>query len=305
MGLPTIAGCSDASPATEPATDGGATEGSTDATRATCIAPTAAPAWLDSDLADRVARLAGEKDISPGVRLTDRAAPQRRQTARTYLEGELRALGLATAVETYATGANVVGRLPAKVSGGDEWIVVGAHFDTVAGAPGANDNATGVAAVLASARMLDSVACRTRGVVFVFFDEEEVSLLGSKAFATAQQAAGTRIVAVHTVDQVGWDSDGDRTFEIERPTAALFAEYQAAALVLDAKVVETKTTGSDHQAFRTLGFAAAGITEEYVNGDTTPHFHAPGDKPPTVNAAYHALAARLVTYVIARELGAQ
>ena len=72
-----------------------------------------------------------------------------------------------------------------------------------------------------------------------------------------------------------------------------------------AKVVETKTSGSDHQAFRALGFQAAGVTEEYVNGDTTPDFHAAGDNPSTVNAAYLSLAARLVTYVVARELGAQ
>lgn len=299
-----LGGCSD-SPATASPADAGAAEGSLDSGPASCAAPTASPPWLDAALADRVSTLAGEVEVAPGVRLTDRATPERRQAARTYLEGELRALGLATTIEAYTGGANVVGRLAPIGEAAAEWIVVGAHFDTVANVAGANDNATGVAAVLAAARMLNGLPCRTRGVMIAFFDQEELSLLGSKAFAAAQQAAGTRIVAVHTVDQVGWDADGDRTFEIERPTAMLFAEYQAGAAAVGAKVVETKTTGSDHQAFRVLGFAAAGVTEEYVNGDTTPHFHDAGDRASTVQTAYHALAARLVAYVVARELGAQ
>lgn len=64
------------------------------------------------------------------------------------------------------------------------------------------------------------------------------------------------------------------------------------------------TSGTDHQSFRTRGFAAAGVTEEYASGDTTPHYHAATDTVGTVEPSYHALAVRLVTYVVARELGA-
>ena len=59
--------------------------------------------------------------------------------------------------------------------------MVGAHLDSEVGSPGANDNATGVAAVLAVARALKDLQCRSRGVMFVMFDQEEVGLLGSKA----------------------------------------------------------------------------------------------------------------------------
>jgi hypothetical protein len=41
-----------------------------------------------------------------------------------------------------------------------------------------------------------------------------------------------------------------------------------------------------------------------VNGDTTPHYHAPGDKFATIDFGYHAVAVRLLSYVVARELGA-
>ena len=206
------------------ATDGGGDAGPEGA--ANCTAPTEALAGLDVYLADRVAKLCGAQDIAPGVRLTDRATPENRRAARTYLNDELASLGLVTSIDDYGGGANVVGRLAATAEGATEWIVVGAHLDSEVGSPGANDNATGVAAVLAVARALREVPCRSRGVMFVMFDQEEVGLLGSKAFAQRERTAATEIVAAHTVDQVGWDADGDRTFEIELPTPALFAEYQ-------------------------------------------------------------------------------
>jgi len=287
-----------------PGPDAGA-DATTDAAPAICDAPVTAPPWLDAFLADQIAKLAGAQDIAPGVRLSDRATPERRQAARTYLSDQLSSIGLATTLDDYGQGANVVAELASTTDGATEWIVIGAHFDSEGGSPGANDNATGVAAVLAVARALKDVPCRSRGVMFVMFDQEEVGLVGSNAFAKRVRAAATPIVAVHTVDQVGWDADNDRTFEIELPTPALFAEYQASATVVGAKVVETKTTGTDHQAFRTRGYEAAGVTEEYVAGDTSPHRHLPGDTSSTVQAEYLALAARLVTHVVARELGAQ
>jgi len=62
------------------------------------------------------------------------------------------------------------------------------------------------------------------------------------------------------------------------------------------------TEGTDHQAFRERGFAAAGLTEEYVGGDTSPNVHRATDMPSTVNAEYLKLAARLAIEVITRNL---
>lgn len=304
LALAVLAACSDsaASPIAVPALDAG--DGAPDAAPLTCTAPTEASAGLDTFLATHVAKLSGTQDIAPGVRLDDRATPGRRRATRTYLSDQLSALGLTTSTDDYGDGANVVGRLAATAEGATGWIVVGAHLDSEAGSPGANDNATGVAAVLAVARALKDVPCRSHGVMFVMFDQEEIGLVGSKAFAKRERAAATEIVAAHTIDQVGWDADDDRVFEIELPTPALFTEYQAGAAVVGAKVVKTTTAGTDHQPLRAVGYPAAGVTEEYVGGDTSPHRHLPGDTPSTVNTAYHALAVRLVTYVVARELGA-
>lgn len=290
---------SDAGPS--PANDGGS--GSPDA--AACIAPTDASAWLEDYLRERVAKLAGATEIAAGSKIADRESAEGRRLARDYLLGELSALGFEATTHEYATGANVVGRLGAGVEGATQWIVLGAHFDGAKASPGANDNASGVAAVLAVARVLRDLPCRKHGVIVAMFDEEEIGLVGSKAFAESLAAEKTDVLAVHTVDQVGWDSDGDRRFELELPTSELLAEYRASAEAVGASVVRTSTDTSDHESFRALGMPAVGITEEYVNRDTSTHAHRATDTADTVDVAYEALAVRLVAHVVARELGAQ
>jgi Zn-dependent M28 family amino/carboxypeptidase len=224
-----------------------------------------------------------------------RATNTQRTAARTYLSNQLTSLGWAAQLHTYTTGANVHATIPATMGSGAE-IIVGAHFDTVVGSPGANDNASGVAVVLAVARYLGETPCRTAPVTIVLFDGEENGLLGSRAFALTRTAASVR--AVHTIDQVAWDQDDDLRFELELPTPTLEAEYRAAAAFVGALVMTTTTQGTDHEAFRDRAFEAIGLTEEYVGGDTSPHRHAPGDTDATIDVPYLVLAAKLTAQVI-------
>ena len=293
---PTLAACADDALRDPPDAGGDAAAG--------CRAPTAAPPWLDDYLATVIARLSGAADVAPGVRLADRATSARRAAARTFLRDELAAAGLAATFDDYGTGANVTAELPATTGGAAPLVLVGAHLDSVAGSPGADDNASGAAAVLAIARMLAAVPCRDRPVRFVLFDQEEVGLVGSTYLAGALRQAGTAVAAVHTLDQIGWDADGDRRFEVEQPTASRLAEYQAAAAALGAAVTATDSGNTDHQAFRDAGFDAVGVSEEFVGGDTTPHYHAATDTAATLTMPLVALGARLVALVIAREAGA-
>lgn len=258
-----------------------------------CELPSGAPPWLDEYLESRLATLTASGD---------RATAERRKAAREWLRDELVAVGIEATIEDYGEGANVVGRLPAATGETNEWVLVGAHYDSVADSPGANDNGSGTIAVLAVARIAHEMRCRERGLLVAFFDQEEIGLIGSKALAANEGEAGTNIVAVHTVDQVGWDADGDRRFELELPSPDLLAAYQSSAEALGVNVVKTSTDSSDHQSFRAKGFPAVGVTEEYVNRDTSPHAHATTDTASTIDAAYHALATRLVADVIARQL---
>ncbi len=250
-----------------------------------CVIPDLDAPWLGPYLDEVVGTLAA----------APRATTTQRTAARAYLQGALSALGLMPQLHAFANGANVYAEISAT-RGTEPGVIVGAHFDTVMGSPGANDNASGVAVVLAVARVLVDTPCRTRPVTVVLFDLEETGLFGSRAFAMTR--APSSVQSVHTVDQVAWDADDDRVIELEQPAPALEAAYRAAAQRLGAGISVTTTGGTDHVPFRDRGFVAIGITEEYVGGDTSPHRHQPSDTPATVDRAYLALSTRLVASVI-------
>jgi Zn-dependent M28 family amino/carboxypeptidase len=249
-----------------------------------------------------VARLSGEAEIEPGLTIPNRATPATREATRRYLAQALRALALAPATHNYGSGSNVFARLEAT-SGTAPHLVLGAHFDTVVRSPGANDNATGVAVVLAVGRALAGLGCRSRPVLLVFFDEEESGLVGSKQFARKLVADGTAVHSVHTADQLGWDANGDRLVELERPDPGLRALYEKARdeLGLSFPIAVTTTGGSDHAAFRPT-FPAVGLTEGYASGDTSPHRHKPTDTLATVDLAYLGSATGLVARALANLL---
>lgn len=255
----------------------------------------ATPHLDDSDLRQYVTEVVAQLSANP------RALETQRSSARAYLMGELSAQGWDAQLHTFSTGANVIATVP-TTTGTGKTIILGAHFDTVSGSPGANDNASGVAVVLAVGRYLTNTPCRTSPVVLALFDQEEQGLFGSRSYGQTIDPSTVR--AVHTIDQVAWDQDGDRRFELEQPTPALEAEWRAAAAIVGASITRTTTGGTDHQAFRDLGFAAVGLTEEYVGGDTSPQRHTAGDTPASIApyTDYLVLATKLTTQVVLDEV---
>lgn len=286
-----VAGCDASDPPDQP--DGGTGSGDAPAGDADPCAPPALEApWLDTQLRSSITALTA----------TPRATFEQRDATRAYLMRELAAFGWTVSLQSYAGGANVVADVPAT-SGAAPRIVVGAHFDTVDGSPGASDNATGVAVVLAVGRYLQAAPCRGRPVSLVLFDQEELGLFGSRSYAQSLVAADVR--AVHTIDQVGWDADGDRRFELELPTPDLETAWRSAATALAIELSTTSTGGTDHESFRDEGLPAVGLSEEYVAGDTSPHRHATTDTAATVDFAYLALAAKLTARVVLDDVAAR
>ncbi|MFH1763250.1 MAG: M28 family peptidase [Gemmatimonadota bacterium] len=243
-----------------------------------------------------VKRLTGGAEIAPGVTLQNRGTPENRVAVRAYLSSVLESMGLEPLRQPYReNGENVYALLP-STTGSDEYVVIGAHFDSVERSPGASDNATGCAVVLAVAQELGALPVRGRNVFLVLFDEEERGLVGSRAFAELLVDEGKEVVAVHTIDQMGWDGDGDGAFELEIPYDGALDLYRqvAEASGFASTIHVTQESGSDHSAFRRLGMPAVGLTEEYRNGDTTPHIHRPTDSWDTVDFEYMGAVTRLV-----------
>lgn len=88
----------------------------------------------------------------------------------------------------------------------DEIVIIGAHYDTVVGSPGADDNASGIAAVLSLAQQFKQ-AKLARTVRFVAFAQEELGKVGSQAYANRSKQLGENIVAMLSFDMLGYYSD--------------------------------------------------------------------------------------------------
>lgn len=252
-----------------------------------------------------ISGLTGASKIGNNKALKHRWDIQSRTIARNYLANWIEKTGLKIQEHPYTIyswfkkikGTNIYSVIPATNSS-DEYIILGAHFDSVKNSPGANDNATGCAMLYGLAKKVTALKTRNKNVIVVFFDQEEIGCFGSLAFAKFIKNKKYNVHSVHTIDQMGWDKDKDQNIEIELPTPTLKAIYEKHAKLLGVSALTTKVTSSDHRQFRASGFNAVGITEEYKNRDTTPHYHRSTDTFDTVNFEYLSFATGLVYNVI-------
>jgi Zn-dependent M28 family amino/carboxypeptidase len=192
----------------------------------------------------------------------------------------------------------------AGASAGAAWIVIGAHYDSVSATPGADDNASGVAMALALADHVARLRSRSKNVMIALFDQEEIGLVGSGKFADWLVQRQLGVHSAHCFDQIGWDADHDRTIELERPPDDVFASYQAAHDEggFTMPLSRAMASGSDHDSFRTRGFASLNVSEEYQGGDTTPYHHKLGDTCDTLDYDYMASTLALMKQVMTKLL---
>ena len=151
--------------------------------------------------------------------------------AADYIEQQFASSGYAPARQTYDVSRLPVSNIEVTLEGTsrpDEILVVGAHYDTVGGCPGANDNATGVSAVLDLARRFAGRA-QPRTVRFVTFVNEEPPFfqtpqMGSYVYARAAKARGDRIVGMLSLETMGYYSDEKGSQQYPAPLAALYPD---------------------------------------------------------------------------------
>ncbi|MEE2757184.1 MAG: M28 family peptidase [Myxococcota bacterium] len=123
-----------------------------------------------------------------------------RKRARHYIVQVISRCGYTPMRETFASGMNIVATKRGRLSP-PSIIVIGAHYDTVQNSPGANDNASGVAAVLEIACHLKTVDTQL-SYRFIFFDGEEQNMLGSKAHLN-HQSRRQNIVGAVILEMIG------------------------------------------------------------------------------------------------------
>ena len=215
-------------------------------------------------------------------------------------------------------GGNVVVGDPRRAR-----ILVGAHYDSVPGTPGADDNASGVAALIAVARAIGP----REGVCFVAFDGEECGFVGSRALVGG--LGGHRPEHVHVLEMVGYASREPGSQRnplpgIEVPDVGDFLGVvgsHGSRRILDHVLgaagghavpvlglhlpdvpleriegISHHLLRSDHAPFWREGLPALMWTDtaEFRN----PHYHRPTDTPETLDYGFLAGVARLLVHVV-------
>ncbi len=136
------------------------------------------------------------------------------EASAQHIELTLAGLGYTVWAQRFESGALEVRNIEVEARGtarASEIIVVGAHYDSVMGATGANDNGSGVAAVLELARLMreEKVERTLRFVAFAneeppFFKSEQ---MGSRVYARRSKERGENIVAMFSLETIGYYSD--------------------------------------------------------------------------------------------------
>lgn len=278
-------------------------------------------AQLAQGLRRHVEKLAGEI----GERHV--GAYDRLEAAADYIAATLGGAGYEVGAQEYKVSGRIVRNLDAEIRGSTrpaEILIVGAHYDSVPGCPAANDNGSGVAALLEMAWLL-AHAKPARTVRFVAFVNEEPpyfqsAQMGSVVYARRCKARRENVVGMMSLETIGYYTDApgsqqypppyDRQFPSTGNFIAFVANEESAAWVKDvttsfkrhtpfpseAAAAPEHVTGvgfSDQWSFWQEGYPALMVTDTAFF--RYPHYHTPQDTPDKLD---YDRTARVVTGLV-------
>ena len=288
---------------------------------------------------DRVERFTGQRPLQAGS--TDRI--RSRHVAHTDNAAAVAALArelneiapgrLSVRLHQFSHQSLTLHNVVAELTGlSPELVLVSAHLDSIAmpgnpmndPAPGADDDMSGVAGVLAIAECITAFSAASgapaRTVQFVLFNDEENGLVGSRAYARQLRAAGAQIAGVFQMDMIGFNQADPRTWEIhvgfsaspdtEARSMPLADLIKRVVAHVSPALPEPQIFGpgeedpaderSDHASFQAHGYPACLTSEDFFVGPGTdasepegnPNYHKRDDT--FVDAVYTADIARSV-----------
>lgn len=248
--------------------------------------------------------------------------------ALDYIEREFRGSGLEIEEDSFdfegASFHNLLGLR--KAGAGEPWIVVAAHVDAVPGSPGADDNASGVAALLESARLLSTFNSAAT-VCFAAVNLEEFGMAGSRHLANRLSRGRLPVGAMLSLEMVGYadqrqgsqqypfllrpfyPSEGNFIGLVGNWSSRRLLRRVARSFREDAALpVETLTVPfngwllpttrlSDHAPFWDQGFPALLVTDTAFFRN--PHYHLPSDTVATLDLDFLARVTEAVARTVA------
>ena len=153
-----------------------------------------------SRLTEHLRRVTGERNFQ--------TSPSSLIQTQSYLQEQLESYGFEVHREPFffsgQTFSNLVARL--ALNPNRPRLLVGAHFDSVSGSPGADDNASGVAAFLETARLYAQGRTEKSAVEFVAFNLEEHGMIGSQAYAQQLKKERVPLSGMLSLEMVGYAS---------------------------------------------------------------------------------------------------
>lgn len=212
--------------------------------------------------------------------------------AAEYIKQKLTQFGLIPIEQVYSTdGKNIYAVQEGSVYPDEEYIIC-AHYDAVADYC-ADDNASGCAAVLESARLLSQIDFKYT-IIYAFWDEEEIGMHGSANFAEQAAQNNEIINSVLNLEMFGWDSNYDMSFDIHTRDIAnsealadlLVSIDSTYELSLEPLIHNPGTTASDHSSFWDQVYTAVVYSEAFFSGDPNPFYHTSNDRIEHFNLSY-------------------
>ncbi len=249
-----------------------------------------------------------------------------------YIEATLKSFGYAIGVQTFVVDGKAVRNIDAVIAAqapAPEVIVVGAHYDSAPGTPGANDNGSGTAAVLELARLLRDLDGKTgKRIRLVLFVNEEPPYFGTEDMGSVRYAGWLaaereRVVAMYSLETIGFYAHTPASQRYPAPFGFLFpdrGDFVAFVGMLGSRPLLRRTVRSfrshtafpsiggvapssipgiawsDHWAFAEQGFQAVMITD--TAPFRYPHYHRPTDTPDKVDVESLARVVKGIERVI-------
>jgi Peptidase family M28 len=236
-----------------------------------------------------------------------------------YIETTLEGFGHAVGRQEYSVDGQAVRNIdvtiePSAEKSDPEVVVVGAHYDSVRGSPGANDNASGAAAVIELARLLTDLKGKSgKRIRLVLFVNEEppyfrTEAMGSLRYARALAERKERVAAMYSLETIGFYTSEPKSQFYPAPFGMLFpdrGDFVAFVGLLNSRPLLQRTmrsfrshtpfptiggvapgsipgiAWSDHWAFAEQGFQAVMVTDTALF--RYPHYHRATDTPDKVD----------------------
>ena len=223
-------------------------------------------------------------------------------TAAIWLKEKLESYGLTAVGQSFSsTGLNLYAEQLGWRFPRQKYILC-AHYDDEPSsltAPGADDNASGCAAVIEAARIM-AAHSYPYTIVYALWDEEEPGMRGSSHYAITARTAGDSILGVINMDMIAYDRNNDFHADVHvRPYAnSLFLSERMAELNANYSIglllntINPGIISSDHSSFWNQGYGAVLFIEDYYN-DFNSGYHSSGDVIGQFNLPFFERCSRL------------